>query len=156
MLFRSVIAVTGNQELNIVSAVYAKTRGVKRAVTLVNKTNYTRIASQLGIDVPVSLKNSVVNSILKLVRRGNVKSIHSIPEGDLEVLEISVDERSPAAGKQIREIRLPAASLVVSVLREEETFVPDGSYRLQAFDHIIVIARVEHIEQIQGIFTSAA
>lgn len=151
-----VIAVTGNQELNIVSAVYAKSRGIKRSVALVNKTNYTRVASQLGIDVPVSLKNSMVNSILKLVRRGNVKSIHSIPEGDLEVLEISVDDHSAAVGRQIREIKLPPSSLVVSVLRENETFVPDGSYRLQARDHIIVIARLEFIEQIQGLFTAAA
>ncbi|MFW6313621.1 MAG: Trk system potassium transporter TrkA [Spirochaetota bacterium] len=147
-----VIAVTGNQELNIVSAVYAKTRGTKRAVALVNKTNYTRIASQLGIDVPVSLKNSMVNSILKRVRRGNVKSIHSIPEGELEVLEISVDESSPAAHKPIRELTLPPSSLIVSVLREEETFIPDGSYILRAGDHIIVIAKLEHIEQIQSLF----
>ena len=151
-----VIAVTANQELNIVSAVYAKTRGIKRALALVNKTNYTRIASQLGIDVPVSLKNSMVNSILKLVRRGNVKSIHSIPEGELEVLEVSIDDASPAVGRLIQDIKLPQSSLVVSVLREEETFIPDGSYRLQAHDHVIVIARLEHIEQIQGIFTAAA
>jgi trk system potassium uptake protein len=151
-----VIAVTGNQELNIVSAIYAKNRGIRRAIALVNKTNYTRIASQLGIDVPVSLKNGMVNSILKLVRRGNVKSIHSIPEGDLEVLEIAVDERSSAVGKEIREVRLPASSLVVSVLREHETFVPDGSYRLQAADHIIVIAKLEYIEQIQATFTAAS
>lgn len=151
-----VIAVTGNQELNIVSAIYAKQRGIKRSVALVNKTSYTRIASQLGIDVPVSQKNSMVNSIMKLVRRGNVKSVHSIPEGDLEVLEISVDERSSVVGKQIREIRMPQSALVVSVLREDETFIPDGSYRLQARDHIIVIARLEFIEQIQGLFTGAA
>ena len=150
-----VIAVTGNQELNIVSAVYAKTRGTKRAVALVSKTNYTRIASQLGIDVPVSVKNSMVNTILKRVRRGNVKSIHSIPEGELEVLEISVDRKSSAVGRLIREIKLPPSSLVVSVLRHEETFIPDGSYLLQAEDHIIVIASLEHIEQIQAIFTAA-
>ena len=150
-----VIAVTGNQELNIVSAVYGKNRGIKRSVALVNKTNYTRIAAQLGIDVPVSLKNSMVNSILKLVRRGNVKSMHSIPEGDLEVLEISVDDESDAVGRQIKDLRLPQSSLVVSVLRADETFVPDGAYRLQARDHIIVIARLEHIEQIQALFTSS-
>lgn len=151
-----VIAVTGNQELNIVSAVYAKSLGVRRTIALVNKTNYTRIASQLGIDVPVSVKNSMVNSILKLIRSGNVKSIHSIPEGDLEVLQVVVDGGSSAVGREIREIKLPQSSLIVSVLRAEEAFVPHGTYRLQAGDHIIVIARLEHIEQIQGVFTSAA
>ncbi len=151
-----VIAVTGNQELNIVSAIYAKTLGIKRTIALVNKTNYTRVASQLGIDVPVSVKNSMVNSILKLIRTGNVRTIHSIPEGQLEILQVLVDGKSAAVGKEIREIRLPQSSLVVSVLRQEETFIPHGTYRLQAGDHIIVIAHLEHIDQIQTIFRPAA
>lgn len=149
-----VIAVTSNQELNIVSAVYAKKLGITRSIALVNKTTYTRIATQLGIDVPVSLKNSMVNTILKYIRRGNIKNVHSISEGAVEVIEVSVDGRSIAVGKRIRDLRLPAGSLVVSVLREEDSFVPDGSYVLQADDHIIVISRIETIEKIQEVFTA--
>ena len=150
-----VIAATGNQELNIVTAVYAKTLGIKRTVSLVTKTNYIRVASQLGVDVPVSVKNSMVNSILKLVRRGNVRSVHSIPEGDLEVLEISVDPGSEADGKSIGDMKLPQGALIVSVLRNEETFVPDGTYLVRGGDHVIVIARLESIERIQTLFTAA-
>ena len=148
-----VIAVTGIQELNLITAIYAKSIGVKRSMALVNKTNYTRIATQLGIDVPVSLKNSMVNSILKIVRRGNVKSVHSIPEGELEILEISLDDHSPVAGQRIQDIRLPKGALVVSVLRDDQTDVPRGSYVLRGGDHIIVIGRLSHIEQIQEMFT---
>lgn len=150
-----IISVTGDQELNLISGVYAKTLGIKRSVALVGKTNYTRIASQLGIDVPVSLKNSVVNTILKQVRRGTVRSVHSISDVALEVMEISVDPRSVAAGKRIRDVRFPHGVLVVSVLREEETVVPDGEYVLQGGDHIIVIAGTEFIERIQQLFTPA-
>ena len=150
-----VIAATGNQELNIVTAVYAKTLGIKRSVSLVTKTNYVRVASQLGVDVPVSVKNSMVNSILKLVRRDNVRSVHSIVEGDLEVMEISVDTGSEADGKSIEEMRLPQGALIVSVLRNDETFVPDGTYLIRGGDHVIVIARLESIERIQAIFTAA-
>lgn len=151
-----VIAVTGDQELNLVTAVYAKTLGIKRSICLVNRTNYIRVASQLGIDVPVSLKNSVVNTILKLVRKGTIRNVHSISGGTLEVLEISVDRHSIAAGKRIREIKLPQGALVVSVLREDETFIPDGEYELQGGDHIVVITRVEFIERIQTLFTAAS
>ena len=151
-----IISVTANQELNLVTAVYAKTLGIKRSIALVSKTNYTRIASQLGIDVPVSLKNSVVNTILKLVRKGSVRSVHSISEGSLEVMEISVDNHSVAAGKRISDVRLPEGALVVSVLREDETIIPDGEYVLQGGDHIIVIARTEFIERIQALFTSVS
>jgi trk system potassium uptake protein TrkA len=149
-----IIAVTGNQELNLVTAVYAKTLGIKRSVALVSKTSYTRVASQLGIDVPVSLKNSVVNTILKLIRKGSVRTVHSISEGSIEVMEISVDHRSLASGKRISEVRLPQGALVVSVLREDQTIIPDGEYVLQGGDHIIVIAGIEFIERIQTLFTA--
>ncbi|MBU8913051.1 MAG: Trk system potassium transporter TrkA [Spirochaetales bacterium] len=151
-----IISVTANQELNLVTAVYAKTLGIKRSIALVGKTTYTRIASQLGIDVPVSLKNSVANTILKLVRKGNVRSIHSISEGSLEVMEISVDGHSVAAGKRISEVRLPQGALVVSVLRDDQNIIPDGEYVLQGGDHIIIIARIEFIERIQALFTAVA
>jgi trk system potassium uptake protein TrkA len=150
-----VIAVTGNQELNLVTAIYAKSIGIKRSVALVNKTNYTRIASQLGIDVPVSLKNSMVNSILKIVRRSNVKSVHSIPEGELEVMEILVDSASSAVGKKISEIRLPGGALVVSILHDEQTHIPHGSYVVRGGDHLVIIARLSSIEQIQRVFTKS-
>ncbi len=151
-----IISVTANQELNLVTAVYAKTLGIKRSIALVSKTNYTRIASQLGIDVPVSLKNSVVNTILKLVRKGTVRSVHSISEGSLEVMEISVDHHSVAAGKRISEVRLPQGALVVTVLREDQTIIPDGEYVLQGDDHIIMIARTEFIERMQALFTAVS
>ncbi|MFP4377339.1 MAG: Trk system potassium transporter TrkA [Spirochaetales bacterium] len=150
-----VIAVTGNQELNLVTAIYAKSIGMKRSVALVNKTNYTRIASQLGIDVPVSLKNSMVNSILKIVRRSNVKSVHSIPEGELEVMEILVDGNSSAVGKEISEIRLPGGALIVSILHDDQTHIPHGSYVVQGGDHLVIITRLSSIEQIQRIFTTS-
>lgn len=151
-----IISVTGDQELNLVTAVYAKTLGIKRSVALVGKTNYTRIASQLGIDVPVSQKNSVVNTILKLIRKGSVRSVHSISDGTLEVMEISVDAESIAAGKRIEDVRLPEDSLVVSVLRGETTVIPDGASVLKGGDHIIVIARTEYIERIQSTFAAVS
>ena len=151
-----IISVTANQELNLVTAVYAKTLGIKRSIALVGKTTYTRIASQLGIDVPVSLKNSVVNTILKLVRKGNIRSMHSISEGSLEVMEISVDGHSVAAGKRISEVRLPQGALVVSVLRDDQNIIPDGEYVLQGGDHIIIIARIEFIERVQALFTAVS
>jgi trk system potassium uptake protein TrkA len=61
-----------------------------------------------------------------------------------------------AAGKRIRELRLPQGALVVSVLRENQTFIPDGEYQIRGGDHIVVIARIDFIERVQTLFTAAA
>ena len=71
-----VIAATDNQELNIVTALYAKSQGIKRSVVLVNRASYAPIAAQLGIDVPVSQKNAIVHHhpALHSQRRGPQRS----------------------------------------------------------------------------------
>ena len=64
-----IMAATENQELNIVSAVYAKSLGVKKALAVVKKTSYLNVATNLGIDVPISLNYSTLQGILRFMRR---------------------------------------------------------------------------------------
>jgi trk system potassium uptake protein TrkA len=149
-----IISATDNQELNIVSAVYGKNLGIRRAVVLVNKLNYAKIAANVGIDVTVSIKNAVVNSILKIIRRGKVRSLHSISDGRVEILELTVDAGSPGDGHRIEDVKLPSASLIVSVARGEEHVIPHGGYVLQADDNIIIITKKEFVDRVQGLFSA--
>jgi len=146
-----IITSTDNQELNIVTAVYAKTLGIKRSIAVVNKNNYINIASDLGIDVTVSQKNSMVNSILKLIRKGNIKNIYSFLDGMLEVIELSV-ENPEISGSKIKKINLPPQSLIVSLTRGDQSILPDGDSTIQKGDYVIIIARKESISQIENIF----
>ncbi|MFP4068143.1 MAG: Trk system potassium transporter TrkA [Spirochaetaceae bacterium] len=148
------IAVTDNEELNIVSAVYGKTLGIRRAVVLVNKLNYAKMAVNVGIDVTVSIKYAVVNSILKFIRRGKIRSLHSISDGRLEILELTVDSGSRGDGNRIEDIKLPTASLIVSVARGDEHVIPHGGYVLRADDNIIIITKKEHVDRVEAVFTS--
>jgi trk system potassium uptake protein TrkA len=147
-----IVTATDNQELNIITAVYAKTVGIKRSIAVVNKNNYINIAAGLGIDVTVSQKNSMVNSILKLIRKGNIKNIYSFSDGKVEVIELSV-ENSAISGKTIQEINLPPHTLVVSLTRGDKNILPDGNCTIQNGDYIIVIAQKESISKIENIFT---
>ncbi len=146
-----IITSTDNQELNIITAVYAKTLGIKRSIAVVNKNNYINIASDLGIDVTVSQKNSMVNSILKLIRKGNIKNIYSFLDGTLEAIELSV-ENPEISGRKINEINLPPQSLIVSLTREDQNILPDGDSTIQKGDYIIIISRKDSISQIENIF----
>jgi trk system potassium uptake protein TrkA len=119
---------------------------------MVNKNNYINIAAGLGIDVIVSQKNSMVNSILKLIRKGNIKNIYSFSDGKVEVIELSV-ENSAISGKTIKEINLPPQTIIVSLTRGDENILPDGNCTIQNGDFIIVIAQKESISKIENIFT---
>jgi trk system potassium uptake protein TrkA len=85
-----VITITDNQELNIVAALYAKKSGIRRSIALVNSDNYLRIAHELGINGSVSLKNTMVNAILKYIRKGRITRVQSIADGQAEIIELGI------------------------------------------------------------------
>ncbi len=147
-----IITSTKNQELNILAAIYAKTFGIKRAIALVTRSNYLTIASNLGIDSIVSPKRSSVDSILKYIRKGNIKSIHSILAGKAEVIEFIVEKTNDLAGKAIREMKMPADSLVLAVTREKQSIIPDGNFLIKSGDSMVVISSKECIAEIHDLF----
>jgi len=147
-----VIAATDNQELNIVTALYAKRQGVKRAVVLVNRTSYAPVAAQLGIDVPVSRKNAIVTTILRFIRSGAVRSVHAISDGRIEAIELTVAGESRAVGRAIRDLPLPGDTLIVALERDGMSLVPGGQSVIRGNDHLIIVAKKEHGDRIQETF----
>jgi trk system potassium uptake protein TrkA len=147
-----VIATTDNQELNIVNAVYAKILGAKRTIALVNKSSYAQIASTLGIDVAISPIDSMVSSILRYIRTSNVRSVHSLSGGKVEVTELSVAAGSRAEGNPLKKLKLPQDTLILSVIRGDQDIIPDGEFKFQGGDHVIVITGKEAVAKIQTLF----
>ncbi len=144
-----IITATDNQELNILTAVYAKSLGTKRAVSLVAKSNYLNIANNLGIDATISPKISTVDAILKFVRKGNINSVHSLFEGKAEVIEFLVDEKNPISDIPIKDLDLPENFLILSVIRNNEDFLPGGNFKIQTGDSIITIVKKESIPKVE-------
>ncbi len=148
-----VIAATDNQELNIVTALYAKSLGVRRAVVLVNRSGYAPIAAQLGIDVSVSQKNAIVTTILRFIRSGAVRSLHTISDGRIEAIELTVLTESRAVGKAIKDLPLPKDTLIVALERAGESIVPGGDNVIRGDDHLVVVVKKEDADRVQELFT---
>ena len=106
----TVVAVTNDDETNILASLLAKRYGCKRAVTLINKSTYESLISSLGIDVVVSPRNITVSTILQHVRRGRIHSVHTLREGFGELIEAEALETSPLVGLPIKDANLPPAS----------------------------------------------
>ncbi len=149
-----IVTTTDNQELNIVTALYARSLGVKRSIVLVKKVGYSAIAINLGIDVAVSFKHTMVNNILTFIHRGAIKSVHSVADGKIEIIELSVDPDCKAAHKPVREIKLPPGSLILAVSHENQNVIPSGERIIHPGDHIVVITGKEHVEKLQEVFAA--
>ena len=150
------VSTTPDEALNMLTAIYAKSLGVKRVVPVVSKSSYLNIAEQLGIDASVSPKASSVSAILKYVRRGNVKRVYSIFEGKAEAIEFTISPESKIAGRRIRELKLPSGSLVVAVNRPtvggSRNLVPNGEFVLEAGDNVVTFAKAEQVDALENLF----
>lgn len=145
-----IITTTKNDELNILAALYAKRVGIERAISVVNQKNYMNMAYKLGIDAVVSLRDSITNPILKFIGKGNIKSIHSISGGDVEVMELSLERKSQMTGMKIKDLNFPAHALIISIAREGRSIIPHGDLVVKDGDHVIIIAQKEFVGKIKS------
>ena len=148
-----IISATGNHELNIITGSYAKTLGIKKAISLVTKDSYRNLAHNLNLDVTISRNTTVVSSILKILRKGNIKNVYALSGGRLEVIEFSVSDNSDLIGKKLSEIKLPKNTLIILITRGDETIIPYGLLEVEADDHIAIITERESIKKLEGLLT---
>ncbi|MDR0635993.1 MAG: NAD-binding protein [Treponema sp.] len=147
-----IITATGNQELNLITAVYLKSRGVRRAIVLVTGTGYAAMGRQLGLDVVIPMQSVVVDSILSVLMGSGVKGIHRIGDGNIDVIEIEISSNAPVVNKPITALRFSAGGLVMLVARGETSFIPKGDYVFTAGDRIIIIVKKKSEKEIEQFF----
>jgi trk system potassium uptake protein TrkA len=122
-----IVTATEHQELNIITAVYLKSRGVQRAIAMVTGSGYAAIARQLGVDVVIPMKSVVVDSILSKLIGGGIKGLHRIGDGSIGILELVISPRSQAEGKALKDFHLPEGALVMLVDPTKQNRSPDSS-----------------------------
>jgi len=149
----TVIAVANDDEVNILSSLLAKRYGCPRAVTLINNASYAPLITSLGIDVVVNPRAITVSRILEHVRRGRIRSVHSLPDGLAEVIEAEALETSPLVGAPLREIDLPPGMLVGAIARGEEVIIPRGDTVIQAHDRIVMFTDADTVKKVEKMFT---
>ena len=149
-----IITATANQELNIVTAVYLKSQGVRRAIAMVSSPGYKTIALQLGVDVAIPVKTVVVDSILSHLAGKNIRGVHSLGDGSIGIVEVEIEEGSPAANKPIKDFKLSSGGLIMLVNRGETSFIPQGDYVFTVKDKIIIMAKNGSETELENFFAA--
>jgi trk system potassium uptake protein TrkA len=114
----TIIAVSNDDEVNILASLLAKRFGCQRSITLINKTTYGPLIGTLGIDAVVSPRTITVSTILQHVRRGRVRSVHSLSDGFGEIIEVDALETSSLVGPPLREAKLPDGVILGALVRD--------------------------------------
>ena len=149
----TVVAVSDDDETNILASLLAKRYGVERAVTLINGTAYAPLITTLGIDVAVSPRTITVSTILQHVRRGRIRAVHSLADGFAEVIEAEAVETSPLAGNTLREIDLPADVIVGALVRDGKVIIPRADTMIESNDDVILLAAARSVKKVEKLFS---
>ncbi len=146
------MALTDDDENNILSALMAKKHGAKRVMVITNDPYYLPILDSIGVDITINPRLITVGAILKHLRRGMVRSVYKLSENDAEVLEIVTNPRSAIVGKKIEKINFPKDAIIGAILRNGEMIVQDTETQIEAGDSVIVVALPKSIVKIEKLF----
>ena len=149
----TVIAVTNDDEVNILGSLLAKREGCERAVTLVNNVTYEPLLASLGIDVVVNPRAITVSRILQYVRRGRIRGVYSLQDGLAEIIEGEAMETSPLVGVPLTDVHLPAGIVAGAVIRGDEVIIPRGGTVIQPKDRVVIFTVAEGVKHLEKMFS---
>lgn len=156
------LALTSDDEDNIMSSLLAKRLGARKVISLINRHAYGELMQGSHIDIAVSPSQATMSELLRHVRRGDVVAVHRLRQGVAEALEaVAHGDRatSRVVGRRVGDIRLPKGAAIGALVREDEILLPDADTVIESDDHVIVfvptrqqMARVEKLFQVSASF----
>ena len=150
------LALTNDDEANIMSSLLAKRLGAKKVMTIINNPAYVDLIQGGEIDIAISPQLATIGTLLAHVRRGDIVSVHSLRRGAAEAIEAIAhgDSRSSKViGRSIGEINLPPGTTIGAIIRDEEVLIAHDSTVINAGDHVILfLVDKKHIRDVEKLF----
>ncbi|MCT7375383.1 Trk system potassium transporter TrkA [Chelativorans salis] len=146
------VALTNDDQVNILSSVIAKRLGCKSNLVLINNPTYHEFAKTLGIDAHVNPRAVTISKVLQHVRRGRIRAVHNVQKGAAEIIEAEALETSPLVGPPLSEQELPEGMRIGAVYRDGTVLKPSGSLRIKPKDRVVIFALESAVRQVEQLF----
>ncbi|MFD2727151.1 Trk system potassium transporter TrkA [Hyunsoonleella rubra] len=146
------IAVGDNSETNIMSCLVAKSKGVKKAIALVENMDYFELSHSIGIDTLINKKLLAANSIFRYIRKGEVVAMTKLSNMNAELLEFEVKATSAICNKLIKNVDFPRSAIIGGVIRGGVGHIALGSFKIQEGDRVVVCSLLRSIKGVEKLF----
>jgi len=168
------LALTSDDENNIMSCLLAKRLGARRVLAIINRRAYADLVQGSQIDIAISPSQAVIGELLAYVRRGDVEAVHSLRRGAAEAMEAIVRgdrKTSRMVGRRIDEVALPKGAQVGAIVRglhrsdgseagadaRPEVIIAHHDTVVQANDHVIIfVPRKRMVREVEKLFQVSA
>lgn len=142
------IAATPDDANNLISCQQAARRfHIPRTLAVVGDPRNETIFRRLGIGTVFCPTSLIITAIEHRVAAQQLIEAIPIEEGKLQVFELALDQDDPAVGKMVRDLRLPAQSILAAIIRGDEPIIPRGDTVLDSHDRVIIVCRYDAFMQ---------
>ncbi|MCG3463486.1 Trk system potassium transporter TrkA [Xenorhabdus bovienii] len=150
------IALTNDDEANIMSAMLAKRMGAKKAMVLIQRSAYVDLVQGGVIDIAISPQQATISALLGHVRKADIVSVSSLRRGVAEAIEAIAhgdEHTSKVVGRKIGDIRLPPGTTIGAIVRSEEVIIANDYSIIQQGDHVIMfITDKKFVPEVEKLF----
>ncbi len=150
--YAAFVALTGNDESNVLSCVVAKKFGVQRTIAEVENIEYIHIAEEMGVDNVINKKLITAGRIFKFTLSGRARVVRYMTGTNAEVIEYTVAPGSAITTGPIKDIDFPRNAIIGGVIRGSESFIAVGDTVIQPYDRVAIFALPETIQDIDKFF----
>ncbi len=167
------IAVTQDENANLLSCLLAKKLGAKKTISLVAKPDFVPLISNLNVDSVISQRLITINKIMQFVRRGAIKAVEELIEDKVQALQFKVTEQTLVTNEKLSSQsfrnEFPANAILVGIIRKESkesngknkekkeefikrAFIPDGNTELIDGDNVLLVCDNKTIPKLEEFF----
>jgi trk system potassium uptake protein TrkA len=147
------VAVTGDEDSNVLMSILAKGLGAKKTITRISKLSYIPLVSALGIDTVVSPRLSAIRAILQHIRRGKIISVVPLKGEHAEAIEAEALESSDLVNLPLSKVKFPKGSLVGAIVRNDEIIIPLGDSVIKPKDRLIIFTLRKEVPKLEKLLT---
>ncbi len=151
------VALTGQDEENILLSLFAKTAGRGKVVTKINRTDFDDVIRHLDLDSTIYPKSITAEIIVRYVRAmknsmgSNMERLYNLIKGQIEAAEFTVRAGSSVVGTPLMKLSLKKDVLIAAIIRGGEVKIPRGADQILEDDSVVVVSRVQAVNDISDI-----
>ncbi len=149
------VAITNEDQVNILSSVMAKKLGCRTNLALLNNPGYHGFTKSLGIDDYINPRSITISRVLQHVRRGRILGVYSLQNGAAEIIEAGALDTSPLVGKPLRDLELPDGIRIGAILHNGEVIRPSGDSIIRSGDKVVILALNDHVHEVEQMFRAS-
>lgn len=148
------VAITGDENSNIMACLLAHHHGATKTVCLVNRSHYVPLLPLLGVDAAVAPRLSTAARIARFVKRGAVVSAQNLGFSGAEMLQIQLPTGAGGLGQPLARLAFPRDAVIGAVLKQGRVQTPRGDTVLEAGDEVVVFAQPNSVAAVEDFFAA--